>query len=65
MSKLSYYEKVDVHHIRTKNKKILSNYLFMSDKNQNREKAMVTFTSPIIQIDDKLTHIKLIKNRYI
>lgn len=64
MSQLTNYEKVDAKNIRTKNKKTWSNYLFMSDKNKNREKALVSFTSPLTDIDEKVTQIKLIKNYF-
>jgi len=64
MGHLMNYEKASAKNIRTKNKKIWSNYLFMSDKNKNMEKVLVTFTSPEIDAQEKLTEIKLIKNHF-
>lgn len=64
MGQLPNFEKAYAHNIRTKNKKIWSNYLFMCDKNEDREKALITFTSFIIDIQDKLREIKLIKNHF-
>ena len=64
MKQLTSFEKANANSIRTKNKKIWSNYLFLSDKNENREKALVTFTSPEVDMHDKLTEIKLIKSYF-
>ena len=64
MGHLLDFEKAYANNIRIKNKKIWSNYLFMCNKNEDREKALVTFTSTVVQVDEKLTHIKLIKNHF-
>ena len=61
MQQLSEWEKFEAKSIRNKNKKVWANYLFLCDKNKNREKALITFTSPQATAYDKLSEIQLIK----
>ena len=64
MSQLTYFERAYANNLRAKNKKTWANYLFISNKNVSREKALVTFTSSKVDKHDRLTEVKLIKNHF-
>lgn len=64
MQQLANWEKFEAKSIRNKNKKIWANYLFLCDKNKDREKALITFTSPQSTAYDKLSEIQLIKRYF-
>lgn len=64
MDKIAEYNKIYINRQRTKNRKIWSNYLYMLNKNQNMEKALITFTSPKIEASNKLEDIRLIKKYF-
>ena len=64
MGQLSKWDKSYINSIRTKNNRVWSNYLYICDRNQDNDKALITFTSPKIEAYDKLEHIKHIKQHF-
>ena len=64
MSQYSKWDKLYINSIRSKNKRVWSNYLYMCDRNKENDKALITFTSPQTKAYDKLLDIKEIKRHF-
>ena len=64
MNKKKWYEDIEINRLRTKNKKVWSTYKYISDKNQDKEKMLITFTSPKSTPFDKFKHIAEIKKHF-
>lgn len=64
INKLHGYETNIISKQRAKNKKIWSSYLYLFDKNKEREKALITFTTSKKTIQEKLDEIRLIKKYF-
>lgn len=61
---LKWWDKVHIQRLRSKNKKICSSYLYICDRNKNKERMLITFTSSKKTAFEKLSHIKEIKNHF-
>lgn len=62
--KLKWWDKVHIQRLRSKNKKICSAYLYICDRNKDKERMLITFTSSKKTAFEKLSHIKEIKNHF-
>lgn len=63
-NQLHGYETNIISKQRAKNKKIWSSYLYLFDKNKDRDKALITFTTSKKTIQEKLDEIRLIKKYF-
>ncbi len=61
---LKWWDKVHIKRLRSKNKKICSSYLYICDRNKDKDRMLITFTSSKKTAFEKLSHIKEIKNHF-